>query len=390
MSELASESSTPIAEPLLKVDDLAVTFQTRHGTVHAVDGVSFALPAGRALGIVGESGSGKSVTARSVMGVLPGTARQSGSIVLDGTQLIGLPESGFRRIRGAVVSMIFQDPMRSLNPTIRIGHQLAEAIEAHGGRRDRRATTKRAHELLELVRMPAATERLRSYPHELSGGMRQRVMIALALASNPRLLIADEPTTALDVTIQAQILDLIDDLRRDLGMALILVTHDLAVAAERTDEIAVMYAGRLVERAPTADLFAGMRMPYTRALVDSIPGPGTPTHSRLRAIPGRPPTLGGLRGGGCAFEPRCFRAAEVGDGRERCRSEAPDETGHGVHTWRCWHPLAAEPVTNLAVDVAIGEPPNPLNSYKDYEAWEAEAAGADGTADPVERTVDHG
>ena len=378
-----------MTEPLLKVDDLAVTFQTRHGTVKAVDGVSFELPAGRALGIVGESGSGKSVSARSVMGVLPPTAQQSGSVVLDGTQLIGLPESGFRRIRGAVVSMIFQDPMRSLNPTIRIGHQLGEAIEAHGGRRrDRSATVKRAHELLELVRMPAAKERLRSYPHELSGGMRQRVMIALALASNPRLLIADEPTTALDVTIQAQILDLIDDLRRDLGMALILVTHDLAVAAERTDEIAVMYAGRLVERAPTADLFAGMRMPYTRALVDSIPGADTPTHSRLRAIPGRPPTMGGSVSGGCAFEPRCFRAAEVGDGRERCRSEAPGETVNGVHTWRCWHPIAAEPVTNLLVDLPDSDSPNPHNSYKDYKDWEAEAAA--GSTGSSERTVDHG
>ena len=324
--------------PLLRINDLAVAFQTRRGLVQAVDRVTLELEAGRSLGIVGESGSGKSVTARAIMGVLPGHADPSGSIVLDGTELIGLPEARFRKLRGATVAMVFQDPMRSLNPTIRVGKQLAEAIEIHGGKQPGSAVQQRALELLELVQMPAARDRLRAYPHELSGGMRQRAMIAIALASRPKLLIADEPTTALDVTIQAQILDLLDDLRRDLGMALILVTHDLAVAAERTDEIAVMYSGRIMERAPTSSLFSSMRMPYTRALVNSIPG-DVPTHSLLQAIPGRPPIPGG-RHQGCAFLPRCFRAEQIDAGaRSRCEKEEPVEFVDGPHSWRCWYPL---------------------------------------------------
>ncbi|MEN3268283.1 ABC transporter ATP-binding protein, partial [Pseudonocardia sp.] len=265
-------------------------------------------------------------------------------IMLDGTELVGLSTKHYRALRGAVVSMIYQDPMRSLNPTMRIGRQLVEAINAHGPRQDRASAQRRAFELLEQVRMPAARERLRSYPHELSGGMRQRVVIAMALAANPKLLIADEPTTALDVTVQAQILDLLEDLRRDLRMALILVTHDLAVAAERTDEIAVMYAGRIVERAPTAALFASMRMPYTRALVESTPGPDDEPHSLLRAIPGRPP-VHGAGGTGCAFLPRCFRAADLTRRhRDRCAGEMPALVRADGHEARCWFPLD-RPVT---------------------------------------------
>jgi oligopeptide/dipeptide ABC transporter ATP-binding protein len=321
-----------------------VAFRGEAEEFRAVEGVSVELAPGRALGVVGESGSGKSVTARAVMGVLPRTANVRGSIMLDGTELVGLSTKHYRALRGAVVSMIYQDPMRSLNPTMRIGRQLVEAINAHGPRRDRASAQWRALELLEQVRMPAARDRLRSYPHELSGGMRQRVVIAMALAANPKLLIADEPTTALDVTVQAQILDLLDDLRRDLRMALILVTHDLAVAAERTDEIAVMYAGRIVERAPTAALFASMRMPYTRALVEATPGHDDEPHSLLRAIPGRPP-VHGAGGTGCAFLPRCFRAADLTQRhRDRCAGEVPALVRTDGHEARCCFPLD-RPVT---------------------------------------------
>jgi oligopeptide/dipeptide ABC transporter ATP-binding protein len=331
-------------EPLLRLSDLSVAFDGGAEEFRAVEGVSLELAPGRALGVVGESGSGKSVTVRAVMGVLPRTANLRGSIMLDGTELVGLSTKHYRALRGAVVSMIYQDPMRSLNPTMRIGRQLVEAINAHGPRQDRASAQRRAFELLEQVRMPAARERLRSYPHELSGGMRQRVVIAMALAANPKLLIADEPTTALDVTVQAQILDLLEDLRRDLRMALILVTHDLAVAAERTDEIAVMYAGRIVERAPTAALFASMRMPYTRALVESTPGPDDEPHSLLRAIPGRPP-VHGAGGTGCAFLPRCFRAADLTRRhRDRCAGEMPALVRADGHEARCWFPLD-RPVT---------------------------------------------
>jgi oligopeptide/dipeptide ABC transporter ATP-binding protein len=346
-SSAAPPAAPGATEPVLSVEGLGVSFRRSGQDFQAVDGLTVDLAPGGALGIVGESGSGKSVTARAVMGVLPRTAVVTGSIRLAGTELVGLPEKRYRALRGAVVSMIYQDPMRSLNPTMRIGRQLGEAINAHGRSRNRSATAARALELLDHVRMPAARERLRSYPHELSGGMRQRVMIALALASSPKLLIADEPTTALDVTVQAQILDLLDELRRELGMSLVLVTHDLAVAAERTDEIAVMYAGRIVERASTATLFATMRMPYTRALIDSTPGPDDEPHSLLRAIPGRPPVTGAA-GTGCAFLPRCARAAELDEGkRERCAAELPTLVREHDHESRCWYPL--EPV---AVEVS--------------------------------------
>ncbi|MWA01605.1 ATP-binding cassette domain-containing protein [Actinomadura sp. LD22] len=324
---------------LLDIDGLSVQFQSEGRVFRAVEGVSLQVAKGQALGIVGESGSGKSVTARAVMGVLPRTAIVQGSMVLAGTQLVGLPERRYRALRGTAVSMIYQDPMRSLNPTMRIGRQLLEAINAHSEKPDRARARARARELLELVRMPAVEERLRAYPHELSGGMRQRVMIAIALASNPALLIADEPTTALDVTVQAQILDLLDALRRELHMALVLVTHDLAVAAERTDEIAVMYAGRIVERAPTATLFSSMRMPYTRALIDSSPGADSEPHTPLRAIPGRPP-IRGAEGDSCAFLPRCFHAATLeAEQREHCAAAVPPLSADGSHEVRCLFPL---------------------------------------------------
>lgn len=330
-------------QPLLAVADLEVSFTMAHGPITVLNGVSFSLAAGESLALVGESGSGKSVTSRTIMGLLPANTREvTGSVRLAGTEVVGLSEKEFRALRGNVVSMIFQDPMRSLDPTMRIGAQLVEAIRAHG-KRDRAGDRARALELLNLVRIPAASDRLRSYPHELSGGMRQRVMIAMALAGNPRLLIADEPTTALDVTIQAQVLDLLDQLRQDLGMALILVTHDLAVAAERTDRVAVMYAGRVVESAATTTLMADMRMPYTRALVDSAPSMVRERHSLLPTIGGRPP-LPGSTVAGCPFEPRCPRAAQLSaDDRQACLSAAPEEVVIGAHSYRCWHPLGGHP-----------------------------------------------
>lgn len=331
------------ARPLLTVDDLEVSFNTSRGSITVLNGVSFSVEAGESLALVGESGSGKSVTSRTIMGLLPANTRKvTGSVQLDGTEVVGLKETAFRSLRGDMVSMIFQDPMRSLDPTMRIEAQLLEAVRAHG-KSDRATDKNRALELLDLVRIPAARDRLRSYPHELSGGMRQRVMIAMAVAGNPRLLIADEPTTALDVTIQAQVLDLLDNLRRDLRMGLILVTHDLALAAERTDRVAVMYAGRIVESATTTTLMANMRMPYTRALVDSTPSLALERHALLPTIPGRPPIPGSVADG-CPFEPRCTRAAQLSEGaRHECRSVAPDAVVALDHSYACWYPLDARP-----------------------------------------------
>ena len=237
--------------------------------------------------------------------------------------------------------MVFQDPMRSLNPTMSVWSQLRESLAVSMPGARKRELRERAKELLDMVQMPAPDERLRAYPHQLSGGMRQRVGIAMALAKDPKLLIADEPTTALDVTVQAQILDLLDSLRRDLGMAMILITHDLAVAAERTDRIAVMYGGRIVEQAPTHDLLAGMHMPYTRALFESTPGPLTPRRSELAAIPGRPPSLSQVPDG-CAFAARCnHRRHLTPDEQALCDFDDPPVAEHGRSLLRCWYPLDA-------------------------------------------------
>ena len=290
--------------PLLEVDDLRVSFATEDGVVRAVDGVSYALAPGRTLGIVGESGSGKTVSSLSVMGLTRArNTRISGSIRLDGRELVTASDEELRRIRGNDVAMIFQDPLSSLHPFFRIGDQLVEAVRAH---RDvsKREALDRAVELLELVGIPDARRRAQGYPHELSGGMRQRVMIAMALVNDPRLLIADEPTTALDVTVQAQILQLLGRLQAERGMAIVLITHDLGIVAELADDVAVMYAGRIVEQAPTATIFTGPEHPYTWGLLGSIPRLERPRGDDLVAIAGRPPSLINPPSG-CRFHPRC-------------------------------------------------------------------------------------
>jgi len=295
-----------MSDTLLQVEDLRVRFDQRGRRVYAVNGLSYRLRAGQMLAIVGESGSGKTVSSRALMGLLPPSATVTGSARIDGVELVGMPEPEMRRHRGADIAMIFQDPTRSLNPTMRIGAQITEAIRAHA-RVEKDAARARAMELLSLVRISDPQRRFYEYPHQLSGGMRQRVMIAIALASDPKLLIADEATTALDVTTQAQIMDLLGELRSRLGTAIILISHDLGLAASYADDVIVMYAGRAVEYAPTRTLFAKMRMPYTRALLDAIPRLERQSHARLPITPGQPPDLTALPPG-CAFEPRCARA----------------------------------------------------------------------------------
>src|SRR5215469_92427 len=277
--------------PVLRITDLHTEIRRTDATVHAVDGVSLAVGAGECLGIVGESGSGKTMTVRSVVRLLPpGGVITGGSVVLAGTELTTLSERSMESIRGNEVGMVFQDPSSSLDPTMMIGRQIAESVIVHRGA-DRQAAAARAVEMLGLVRMPEPERVTSLYPHQLSGGMRQRAMIAAALACEPKLLIADEPTTALDVTIQREILELIDDLRAQLRMAVILVTHDLGVIAGRTERVAVMYGGRIIEQAETAALFAGPRHPYTEALFDALPEMAGPAGRSLYSIPGRPPDL---------------------------------------------------------------------------------------------------
>jgi peptide/nickel transport system ATP-binding protein len=289
---------------LLEVVDLRVEFDTDDGVVHAVDGISYSVDAGTTLGIVGESGSGKTVASLTTMGLTRGARTTvAGRIAFEGRDLLRLHNDDMRQIRGNDIAMIFQDPLSSLHPFYKVGYQLTEAILAH---RDisKAAARDRAIDLLELVGIPDPHRRVDQYPHEFSGGMRQRAMIGMALANEPKLLIADEPTTALDVTVQAQILALINDLQHRLGMAVIIITHDLGVVAEIADEIVVMYAGRIVERAPTELLFASPEHPYTWGLLKSIPRLDTPRSEELVPIPGRPPSLIN-RPTGCHFHPRC-------------------------------------------------------------------------------------
>jgi oligopeptide/dipeptide ABC transporter ATP-binding protein len=317
---------------LVNVSDLSVSFTTERGDLKAVRNVSLALDAGESLGIVGESGSGKTVMSRAIMGLLPRTATRTGSVTYDGQDLVGKPTKEVRELWGTGMSMIFQDPMTALNPVRRIGTQVEESLRVRLGM-DKSAARARAIELLELVRIPDAKQTLRKYPYQLSGGMRQRIMIAIAISCNPKMLFADEPTTALDVTVQAQVLNIIDDLRKDLNMAMILVTHDLGVVAGHTDRIGVMYAGQLVELAPTEELFADMKMPYTEALLKSIPRLETPTGSRLPVIEGRMPDPTKDEPG-CPFASRCPYATD------KCRSEAPPFVeGTPGHFYRCWFPL---------------------------------------------------
>ena len=336
-SALDSDSFPSVTDegPLLKVSNLSTTFHTARGDLTAVDGVSLELARGETLGIVGESGSGKTVMSRSIMGLLPKTGvSQSGSVVFDGTEIVGADPKTLRGLWGAKISMVFQDPMTSLNPVLRIERQITESLLLHTemGKKEAKAT---AVSLLGQVGIPSPAERVRNYPHQMSGGMRQRVVIAIALACSPRLLLADEPTTGLDVTVQAQILDLLGALQAERHMAVILVTHDLGVVATRTDRIAVMYAGHIVEMAPTRRLFANMAMPYTKALLNSTPKLSDPSHTRLTAIDGRPPDLLSPPKG-CAFAPRCEFATD------KCVEEAPPlvtAPGDPTHVFACWNPL---------------------------------------------------
>ncbi len=291
--------------PLLEVRNLKTHFFTREGVVHAVDGISYTLDKGKTLGIVGESGCGKSVGAMSIMRLIPDPPGKivEGSILFEGRDLVTVPEKEMPHIRGNDISMIFQDPMTSLNPVLRIGTQLTEGMRLHMGLSKKEAED-RAVELLEAVGMPDSRRRLRDYPHQFSGGMRQRVMIAMALACEPKLLIADEPTTALDVTIQAQILDLLRRLQERFGMSILLITHDLGVVAGLAEEIAVMYAGQIVEQATVEELFANPQHPYTEALLASIPRLDRVGHAQLANIPGMPPDLTHLPDG-CRFGARC-------------------------------------------------------------------------------------
>ena len=315
---------------LLDVRDLKTWFASDYGEFRAVDGVSFSLEAGRTLGIVGESGCGKSVTALSVMGLVPQPPGRiaGGEILFDGVDLLRLSPDAMRELRGDAVAMIFQEPMTSLNPVFTIGDQIAEGILRHRAM-SRGAAKERALEMLRRVRIPSPERRYDDYPHRLSGGMRQRVMIAMALACGPKLLIADEPTTALDVTIQAQILDLMRTLRDETGTAIILITHDLGVIAELADDVAVMYAGRVVEQAPVARLFGEPQHPYTIGLLGSIPTLHV-EQDRLAAIEGQVPNpLNPVQG--CAFHPRCPFA------EDHCREAAPALTGIGDgHKAACW------------------------------------------------------
>lgn len=320
---------------LLKVEDLSVQFATPRGNLRAVRNVSLELATGESLGVVGESGSGKTVLSRAIMGLLPSTATRTGTITYEGQNITDLSTSEVRDLWGTGMAMIFQDPMTALNPVRRIGTQVTESLTVRLGMTKKDARVK-AVELLKRVRIPDPEAMLRKFPYQLSGGMRQRIMIAIAVSCNPHLLFADEPTTALDVTVQAQVLELLTELRQEFNMAMILVTHDLGVVAGHTDKIAVMYAGNVVEYAPTRQLFANMKMPYTEALLKSIPRLETPTGTRLPVIEGRlpDPTKDLV---GCAFANRCVYATD------KCRNETPPFVdGGNNHFYRCWFPIGGD------------------------------------------------
>jgi peptide/nickel transport system ATP-binding protein len=319
--------------PLLSVEDVSVDLPTPRGNLRAVDHVDLTVGAGRTLGVVGESGCGKTMLSRAILQLLPKKAKLSGRVMFEGQDLLRLPAEKLRKLRGRSLAVVFQDPMTSLNPVLTIGTQLIETLQEHLELDDATAR-KRSVELLAAVGIPAPEQRLAQYPHQLSGGMRQRVAIAIALSCEPKLLIADEPTTALDVTIQAQILDLLAREQRRRHMAMILITHDLGVVAGRTDEVAVMYAGRVVERAPTRDLFKKMRMPYTEALLAALPRIDAAPHTPLPAISGRPPDPTRPLPG-CSFQPRCRYAVA------RCQTEKPALTAaeSRAHQYACFHPI---------------------------------------------------
>jgi oligopeptide/dipeptide ABC transporter ATP-binding protein len=352
--------------PILEITDLSTHIRLTRSVVQAVGNIDLRIEQGETLGLVGESGCGKSMTGLSIMGLLPpGGSVVGGSIKLDGRELVGLPQADLRKIRGNEVAMIFQDPLTSLDPTKTIGYQVAEPFQLHRGAGKAEALG-RAAEMLRLVGLPRPKERLEQYPHQLSGGLRQRVMIAMALMCEPKVLIADEPTTALDVTIQAQILALLDDLKSRLGMAMLLITHDMGVIAGHADRVNVMYAGRLVETAETGTLFGRMHHPYTQALLASIPRLDHDNNQRLLSISGLPPDLASPPAG-CRFAARCSRATD------QCRTEEPPLAGPGLmHKFACWHPtdgplaLAApedgysQPRASLAVTEPAGLPADGL------------------------------
>ena len=318
--------------PALEIEDLSVEFSTDQGMIRAVNGVSLTISAKETLAIVGESGSGKTVLARTVINLLAANGTRTGSISIGGRDVDKLSKSEMKHFYGVEVAMVFQDPMTSLNPVKRIGTQLTEGMRYHLGMSSADAD-KRAVELLQQVHIPSAGQRLRQYPHELSGGMRQRVVIAMALACEPELLIADEPTTALDVTVQKTILDLLDEIREQRDLSVMLITHDLGVAEGHTDRVAVMYGGRIVEESEAATLFADMRHPYTEALLNSIPRLDQPSHTRMTPIPGRPPDL--LHPPpGCAFAPRC-RYAQA----DCVEAQPPLVESRPGHRHSCLHPL---------------------------------------------------
>jgi peptide/nickel transport system ATP-binding protein len=305
-----------LTDAVLSVEDLAVDFPSGDGPVHAVRGVSYELRSGEVLGIVGESGSGKSVSSMAVMGLLPKTAKVSGSIRFRGEELLGLSDKEMTSVRGKKIAMIFQDPMTSLNPVYKIGYQLAEAVLAHNDV-SKQAARRRAVELLDLVNIPQPDRRVEQYPHEFSGGMRQRVVIAIAMANSPDVIIADEPTTALDVTVQAQVLESLRAAQQETGAAMVLITHDLGVVAGQADRVLVMYAGKPVEVGTVEDIYYNPRMPYTLGLLGSLPRLDRREQSRLTPIQGSPPSLVNLPPG-CPFTPRCPLAADI------CQAREPD------------------------------------------------------------------
>ena len=321
-----------MGDNLLEVQDLKLYFKVKAGKVRAVDGVSFAIQHSEKVGVVGESGCGKSVTALSIMRLIPQPPGEyaGGSVLFEDKDLLDMPESAMRKIRGGQIGMIFQDPMTCLNPTMTVGKQIAEGLRIHLNLSGDQAQ-KRAIALLEQVGIPDASRRINSYPHQFSGGMRQRVMIAIALACNPKLLIADEPTTALDVTVQAQILELISGIASEFGTAVMIITHDLGVVAGMTDRVVVMYAGKVVETAPTGELYANPRHPYTLGLLASVPRLDEKRHAELRTIEGAPPDL--LKPPpGCPFMPRCAFARAI------CRTMPPLDpvAGNSAHLKACW------------------------------------------------------
>ncbi|MFF4503427.1 ABC transporter ATP-binding protein [Streptomyces sp. NPDC001401] len=349
----------PVTDSVLEVEDLSVEFPTEDGLVRAVRGVGYRLDRGDSLGIVGESGSGKSVTALAVMGLLPATARVRGSVRFEGTELLGLSDARLSDLRGSGIAMIFQDPMTSLNPVYSVGYQIAETLRRHNPDLKSRAARTRAVDLLGTVGIPSPERRVDNYPHELSGGMRQRVVIAIAMANDPDVIIADEPTTALDVTVQAQILDALETARAETGAALVLITHDLGVVAGHSDRVAVMYAGRIVETGSVEDIFYTPRMPYTLGLLGSLPRMDR-EEERLTPITGSPPSLLNLPPG-CPFAPRCPLRRQACDATEPALRKA----GHDLHLSACH--FADELVDTGAAEVfdAVGADSEALARFAD-------------------------